>query len=470
MKKLTYLFALAGLLGMSSCNDYLDIVPKGNKIPTTLADYEALLRNEYTISQTPVTNALYLLNDQYMTKSSLGSPTLNTANYLWDENADRITLNNSDEGTYYYLYGGISSCNLIVENAPTATESTEEERNEVIAYAKVIRAYNYFVLANYYADTYETSTAAEKLSVPLITSANISAPYRQVSIAEIYDFILKDIQEAIDGGLPAKSQTVLHPNLGAAYALLARVYLQMGNYSEALRHADLALGQNDALYDWNAFYNAHQATIEKADDYTNLPSPMGFDYVETYYFRHGIRTGIGNESNIPIERGERFEAGDARFLSRWKRYTTGDDTYYRSVISGYFNHAGLTTAEVYLIKAECQARLASGNDFTEAMNTLNTVRKTRIRPDVYQPAQASTLAEAIDLIRRTKDNELIFSIVPFADTRRFNSEGTYARTLTKTYEGKTLTLAPDSHLWTMPFPAGALNNPGNGSIQQNVNK
>ena len=100
MKKLTYLFALAGLLGMSSCNDYLDIVPKGNKIPTTLADYEALLRNEYTISQTPVTNALYLLNDQYMTKSSLGSPTLNTANYLWDENADRITLNNSDEGTY----------------------------------------------------------------------------------------------------------------------------------------------------------------------------------------------------------------------------------------------------------------------------------------------------------------------------------------------------------------------------------
>ena len=132
MKKLTYLFALAGLLGMSSCNDYLDIVPKGNKIPTTLADYEALLRNEYTISQTPVTNALYLLNDQYMTKSSLGSPTLNTANYLWDENADRITLNNSDEGTYYYLYGGISSCNLIVENAPTATESTEEERNEAL--------------------------------------------------------------------------------------------------------------------------------------------------------------------------------------------------------------------------------------------------------------------------------------------------------------------------------------------------
>ena len=74
------------------------------------------------------------------------------------------------------------------------------------------------------------------------------------------------------------------------------------------------------------------------------------------------------------------------------------------------------------------------------------------------------------MIRRTKENELIFSIVPFADARRFNAEGTYARTMTKTWEGKTYTLRPDSHLWTMPFPAGATQNPGNGTITQNVAK
>ena len=104
------------------------------------------------------------------------------------------------------------------------------------------------------------------------------------------------------------------------------------------------------------------------------------------------------------------------------------------------------------------------------MNTLNSVRVTRIRPDKYQPATAATLEEALSLIRRTKDNELIFSIVPFADARRFNLEGTYAGTLIKTYEGKEYSLSPTSHLWTMPFPAGALNNPGNGSIEQNVSK
>lgn len=472
MKQLIYTCVLMCCVMCSSCNDYLDIVPKGNKIPTTLADYEALLRDEYTIGQTSISNALYLLNDYYVTVSNLNSPTLTRANYMWDETADRILLNNADESTYYQLYAAISSCNLIIENVPSATEATDAERAEVIAYAKVIRSLCYFVLANYYADTYDAATAGEKRSVPLITSANINAPSQQVTIQAIYDFIIQGVQEAIGEGLPEQSMTVLHPNLGAAYALLARVYLQMQNYSEALNYANLALEQNDQLYDWNAYYDEHRSTIENPEDYTGLPTPTDYSYVENYYFRcgNGSPNYTTNELNIPVERAERFEEGDARFLSRWKLYSQNQDTYYRGVGNGYFNWGGLTTTEVYLIKAECQARLAQGGDFTEAMNTLNAVRQTRIRPEVYQPLTASTLTEAIELIRRTKDNELIFSIVPFADARRFNQEGTYARTMTKTYEDETYTLRPDSHLWTMPFPAGAINNPGNGTIQQNVSK
>lgn len=472
MKQLIYTCVLMCCVMCSSCNDYLDIVPKGNKIPTTLADYEALLRDEYTIGQTSISNALYLLNDYYVTVSNLNSPTLTRANYMWDETADRILLNNADESTYYQLYAAISSCNLIIENVPSATEATDAERAEVIAYAKVIRSLCYFVLANYYADTYDAATAGEKRSVPLITSANINAPSQQVTIQAIYDFIIQGVQEAIGEGLPEQSMTVLHPNLGAAYALLARVYLQMQNYSEALNYANLALEQNDQLYDWNAYYDEHRSTIENPEDYTGLPTPTDYSYVENYYFRcgNGSPNYTTNELNIPVERAERFEEGDARFLSRWKLYSQNQDTYYRGVGNGYFNWGGLTTTEVYLIKAECQARLAQGGDFTEAMNTLNAVRQTRIRPEVYQPLIASTLTEAIELVRRTKDNELIFSIVPFADARRFNQEGTYAHTMTKTYGGETYTLRPDSHLWTMPFPAGAINNPGNGSIQQNVSK
>ena len=209
MTKFINLLIILTCIICSACNDYLNIPPKGSKIPTTLADFE--------------------------------SPSLNRANYMWDESADRIMLNNSDEDTYYALYATISNCNLIVENAPTATEATDAERNEVIAYAKVIRSLCYDVLTNYYADTYDASTAEEKLSVPLITSANIDAPYKQVSIQYLYDFMLNDIKEAIEMGLPAQSMTAIHPNLGAGYALLARIYLQMQNYEEALRYSNLAL-------------------------------------------------------------------------------------------------------------------------------------------------------------------------------------------------------------------------------------
>lgn len=58
-----------------------------------------------------------------------------------------------------------------------------------------------------------------------------------------------------------------------------------------------------------------------------------------------------------MERAERFEEGDTRFLARWKQYSENQDIYYKGMCNGYFNYGGLTTTEAYLIKAECQARL-----------------------------------------------------------------------------------------------------------------
>jgi hypothetical protein len=471
MKKIGFLeTVLAASLAFTACDSYLDIVPKGNKIPQTLADYEPLLRNEYTVGQTPVAQALYLMNDKYASVSELSGASLTRANYLWDETADRITLNNSDETTYYHLYSAISSCNLLIENVPDATECTDEERHEVIGYARVIRSLAYYVLTNFYADTYQAATAAQTLSVPLITSADIDAESEQVTLQEMYDFIINDIKTAInEDQLPAESQTVIHPNLGAAYALLSRVYLQMADYTQALQYANLALAQNDALYDWNAYYETYQSQIDNPDDYTTLPTPESYEYCENYYFRHGDNSPnyTQAEQSIPVERAARFEQGDARFLSRWKYYASNMDAYYTGIGSGYFNYGGLTTCEVYLIKAECQARAGQIQD---AMNTLDQVRQTRIRPEVYQSSTAQTLAEALQLIYRTKANEMIFSIVPFADARRLNVEGVITCSFSKQYDGKTITLSPTSHLWTMPFPAGAINNTGNGKLVQNVEK
>lgn len=468
MKKIfiTIVCPLVLVIGFTSCEDYLDDIPKGSKIPQTLADFEAFIRNENSNHSVNVEQALNLLNDQYVDEATLSFNPLTRANYLWDESADRIALNKSDEGTYYNSYRAIGTFNLIIENALSTTEATEAEQRELWAQAKILRAMTYFNLVNFYADTYEASTASTKLSVPLITSAVINAPSEQVSIQELYDFMLSDIEEALPY-LSSVPSTILHPDLGTGYAFLARVYLQMGRYEDALEYTNMALDENDDLYDWTAFYNENSSIIEDPDNYLTMPSPMGFDYIENYNFRHGPVTRISSEDEISVWRAQRFEEGDARFLSRWKIRTVGAETFYESTLSGFFNYGGITTVEVYLIKAECLARL--GN-IDEAMDVLNKVRKTRILPEFYQDLTAANEAEAIEAIIRTKNNELILTLIPFADARRLNAEGIYTTEFTKVYEGETLSLSPDSHLWTMPFPQGATENPGNGTLTQNVDK
>lgn len=47
MNRIIYFCITLACFLCSSCNDYLNIAPKGNKIPTTLADFEALLRDQY---------------------------------------------------------------------------------------------------------------------------------------------------------------------------------------------------------------------------------------------------------------------------------------------------------------------------------------------------------------------------------------------------------------------------------------
>lgn len=454
------------VVGLGSCKKYLDVLPKGKKIPTTLADFEALIRDEYTNHRAPVTQAVLLLNDRWESQANLNYYPLWKPNYYWDESANRISLNTTDENTYYTAYAAISTFNLILQYAPTATDATDADKATLIAQAKLGRAMHYFILVNYYADTYEASNASSKLSVPLIESAEVNAPHKQVTIQEMYDYMISNVTEAIPG-LPDKGATVVHGTKGAAYAFLARVYLQMSNYDQALSYANQALAVNSNLFDYVAFYNSYKSQIDQPNNYPSLPTPRGYNYVENYIWMHGEYVYSRREWPLRTDRAARFETGDASLLSRWKSRLVGAETYFYAITTGYFNEGGITTSEVYLIKAECLARK---NDLTGAMDALNAVRIKRVLPANYVALTAGTTKEAIDFIRRSKDNETLFGIVAFGDARRFNKDPLYARTLTKTENGATVSLKPDSHMYTMPIPLGAVKNPGNGTIQQNVNQ
>ncbi|MBL4561069.1 MAG: RagB/SusD family nutrient uptake outer membrane protein [Labilibaculum sp.] len=466
--KIPYIAIGALLISMalfSSCDEYLDDIPKGEKIPTSLADYEAFIRNENN-HMNDAAQAINLLNDVYKKPSDLSYVSLTSINYNWMENEDRIIQNNSGEAAYYDSYTAISYWNLMISSVPDATEASDTEKLELIAQAKVLRAMNYFHLTNYYAEQYNEGTAATKLSVPLITSAEMGAPSEQISIAKMYEFILTDLTEGIFN-LPVESTTLLHPNLGCGYAMLARVYLQMGDYDNALLYAQKALDQNNQLFNWKEYYAENKDQIEKEDDWSTSYPSITLTNPENYIFRYGSSTYSSN-SSLSLARAAQFEVGDARFASKWKVKYQAPDSIYYGIRSDKFNAGGITTPEMYYIKAECVARKGGQTNLDEAMLTLNTVRETRIFDANYADLTASTVEEAIASIRKEKANEYVQTAIPFWDMKRFNKEANYAQIVTKVYNNQSLELSPDSHMWIMPFPMGATSNPGNGTLEQNT--
>lgn len=467
MKKYIAIIFSAVMMLMSSCNDYIDVLPKGMRIPTTLQDFEALMRNEYSANYLACAQVPYLLNDKFVgTNACRNQDNLTTCHYMWKEDRDRTLLNASTEDVFDNGYGIIGVMNTIIENAPGATDATDAEKNEVLAYAYAVRAFVLFQIVNYYADAYDPVKADATPGVPLIYSANLNAPWHQGSVKEVYDQILSDFNKSIELGVPEKAMTAVQPDRGAVEAGLARVYLSMREYDKALAHAEAALDRNSRLFDWNDFYAQYKDRVDNPDDYNKITSPMDHVNVENFWFC----SGNGNPNypcsdiDIPEERRAMFEPGDVRALCRWKKYQSQADVYYRGMLTGYYNLSGIATPEVYLIKAECQVR--KGN-ITDGLETLDTVRKTRLAPDSYTPSAASDEGEAIAKIRRAKADELINSIYPFIDAKRLNAEGKYTVTLTKTFDDKAYTLSPTSHLWTMVFPANAINRPGNGTLTQN---
>ena len=456
------------LLAATSCDGYLNEIPKGQKTPTTWEDYDAFMRNNNT-SYFESEQLLFLTGDYFRSPTALNSSELTRANYLYLEDVDRTLINSSDYMAYYSAYEMMFYWNLIIEEGMNSTEATDDQRRMLVAQAKVLRAMTYHYIVNYHADQY-WETTKDQLSVPLATSASVESATPQATLQEIYDFMVSDLKEAIPY-LPKHGETILHPTKAAGYGMLARVLLSMGRYSEAREAAESALAENSALYDWVKFYNDEKDRIENTAVWnagTNVNPEI--DNPENYVYHQASSSywqgQSGGALTVPVERAAKFEEGDIRLIGHWRYYVTGAGVeYYRGIYANVPNYGGVRSAEMYFIKAECQAR---AGEWEDALETVNTVRRTRFLPEYYKDLTAADQTEAINKIIDDKANEFIQTQVIFCDYRRLNKEGLYPRTLTKTIDDVTYTLKPKSHLWIMPYPIQVLNIPGNNPIVQTV--
>jgi hypothetical protein len=121
---------------------------------------------------------------------------------------------------------------------------------------------------------------------------------------------------------------------------------------------------------------------------------------------------------------------------------------------------GMRTAEVYLILAEAYARL---DDLTNAVATLNQLRVKRIKGNEAIMTQPASKQEMVKAVIDERRKELLFGFNRFWDLKRLNVESEYAKTIVRTFplvstdtEKETYTLAPDSHLYIIPFPISVI--------------
>ncbi|WP_373518208.1 RagB/SusD family nutrient uptake outer membrane protein [Pricia sp.] len=137
------------------------------------------------------------------------------------------------ENIWENSYESINQANLVVDNIAIVT-SSPEEANRIEGEARFLRALAYFDLIRNYAAPYQTGGGNPQPGVPLRLEGILDylqpLEIARSSVEEIYTQIITDAQIAYSL-LPEENG--FYADKYAAQALLARVYLQKGNYSEA---------------------------------------------------------------------------------------------------------------------------------------------------------------------------------------------------------------------------------------------
>ena len=156
MKKIAiYLSVL--MLGLSSCDNWLEIEPKGKIILTTAEEYGQLFDNlsyiQYNLADIAYLDDEVWVNGQVII-NGWNSMNLSVANILYKNEYDRSVnaSGNAGNGSTFFqsMYERITKiANTIIYDAGKGKiEGSSTEITQLVAQAKAYRAFAYFALIN----------------------------------------------------------------------------------------------------------------------------------------------------------------------------------------------------------------------------------------------------------------------------------------------------------------------------------
>ena len=452
-----------------SCDSYIDITPKGSITVDSTAQYYELIVNPMR-SYYP--SSFIMLSDNQWAKESeiLGyeSQNMDAINFTFNEKADRTIM--SDNNLYENMYSFIMLSNLILDNID-ATTGSESLKTLAKAEARTFRAFDHFLAVNTFAKAYDPATASTDGGVCIMDHYNLEATPEKSTVAEVYNFIIKDLEESVDL-LQENPVNIYHPNKAFGYALLSKVYLFHRDWEKAKAAAEASLRLNSNLADYNEIYNAGGTVYYKKFAKDNNPEVLSYHWMSGW--GSGEQVALYHYGMISPELKQLFESNDLRYsiffrdkgtsISNWFDTGSGAAMWLPAITNlDRFTYmiVGMRTAEVYLILAEANARL---NQLSQATDYVNQLRAKRLSGTNTAIATPSSQKEMMDQIILERRKELLFGFNRFFDLKRFNLEPEYQKTITRvfpvvnvseTYPQKTYTLEPNSRLYIIPFPHSA---------------
>lgn len=437
---------------MASCDDYLDIKPKGMVIPEKCEDYEKLLNYAQLMKASDsypnfMTDDVFLPYDDDLTGGYVSLELPDQRLYTFDS---EVFGDGESDGLWEYSYNRIYTYNVIIQEVMGSTQATEDHKKQVRAEALMGRAFEYLTLVNAYGKHYDPATAATDPGVPLMLDEDINKTNLQrASVQAVYDQIKKDLDEAAFDLPERPVLNAFRASKPVGYGMLARMYLYMGNYEKALENAKISLEHNSAL---QSILPYEVVDVNKWIGRINVPdranNPENI-YIRLAPYTFGMSSSVyGSEDLIKLYDKEK----DMRYLLYFTRYIDGVDSDYDFWAPFLYTNMAMATPEIYLIAAECEARIGK---IENAMKYINTLRDNRIKDNVA--LTASTKQEALKLVLEERRRELTFvGCTRLIDLKRLNREPEFAKTIIHEVEGVEYKLEPNSPKYILPIPPTVL--------------
>lgn len=463
MKKIITIFLFSALVA-NSCSDFTELQPKGKNLLETSDQLEMLLNSDNisfsSMDLWQMTGDIIYSFSNIPTSISNPVKTKRVIQWTWDEaNMDLMAdLTASD----YDYNGGFSAigkiCNPILSKVDKASGS-QEQKDRIKCEALVMRAYFEYIMVNKFAKAYNPASAETDPGIAyLMEDADITQMQEKLSVKDVYDHILADVNQAIEiDGLPTNAINKTRFSKPCAYAVKALALMSMQKFDEAESAAKEALAINGKVLNYSDVMGTMTGYMIGNKYDVLVKSKYGYD--EDYFMTIDM---IYYESISP-EAQARFEHGHM-FLNNFATidmiydYVMGTEqilgvknyiTLYD--FDSYWNRYGLNSPQMYLIVAE--AEINKGN-YDAAMEALDKIRECRIAPSVYAPLKGTvtTKEDAILHLKQTSHGEGIWSIYNFINRKRWNQLSDYKETYKKTINDKVYTLTPESPMWIFPFP------------------